>query len=57
VLVTQPTKEFITPADLPDREPEQAVGTLPILDALDLEHRTHLLSQGERPCSRPPRLP
>jgi hypothetical protein len=42
VLITHPAKELIAPADLLDREPDQAGGTLPIPDALDLEHCAHL---------------
>ena len=46
MLITHPAKEFIAPADLLKREPDAAVATLPIPNALDLEHSAHLQSQG-----------
>ena len=41
VLVAHPSKDFIAPARLLDREPEQTIGTLAVPDAFDLEHGTH----------------
>jgi hypothetical protein len=40
VLITHPAKEFITPANLLNWEPDQAKGTLPVPYTFDLEHST-----------------
>ena len=41
VLVTHPREEFIAPADLLKRKPDEAEGTLAVPYSFDLEHRTH----------------
>ncbi len=50
MLITHPTQELITPADLLDRARDQTAGTLPIPDALDLEHSAHLTFSGSLPA-------
>ena len=49
VLVTHPREEVIAPADLLDREPDEAEGTLAVPHAFDLEHGTHAPFSGVAP--------